>query len=141
ALRTPRPLALEVQVAAQDGGERIARATAQVLGPAVAAVAGCPEAIARVAADEVAAHVAGGQLLGIRPGDLAADPAVELECGDVPAAGAGARAAGADDATGARAVHEVQVVALDGRPAARPDGTATAAPTAAATAATGAPAG
>ena len=76
-----RPLALEVEVAAEDGAVRIARAAAEVLAPAVAVVAGAAQAIAGVAAAEVGAHVVDGELLGVRPRDLRADPGVEPTAG------------------------------------------------------------
>ena len=67
-----------------------------------------------------------GQQLGVRPGDLAADPAVDDQRCDVPASRAAARPAGGHPAAGPGAVHEPQVVALDGTPAAATDRTAAA---------------
>ena len=106
---------------AEHRGACAARPAADVLGPAVAGVAGPAEAIAGVAADEVAAVVADREPLGVRPADLRADPAVELERGDVPTAGAAAGAARGDPAAGPGAVHQPEVVGLDGRPAAATD--------------------
>ena len=70
-----RLLALEEEVRAEDGAVRVAGAAAEVLGPDVARVAGRAQPVAGVAADEVAALVADRELLGVRPGDLGADPA------------------------------------------------------------------
>src|SRR5688572_9077737 len=117
-------LTLEVQVATEDRALGIARAASEVLCPAVARVAGPAQAVAGVAADEVAAVAPDREPLGIRASDLAADPGIELEGGDVPTAGAAAAAAGSDPATCPRAVHQAHVVTLHGRPAPAAGGTA-----------------
>src|SRR5258705_1035462 len=74
-----RLLALEEEVRTEHGGIRVARSTAEVLRPPVARVARPPEAIAWVAADEVAALVADRQPLGVGPAELRADTAASLE--------------------------------------------------------------
>src|SRR5829696_2263917 len=113
-----RLLGLEEQVRAQDGGRCPAGATADVLRPPVAREAGPPEAVVGAAADEVAALVAGRQELGVGPGHLAADPGAQAQRGDVASAGRGAGAARGDPAARPGAVHEPQVVPLDGLPVA-----------------------
>src|SRR5215213_7537033 len=61
-----RLLALEEEVRTEHGGIRIARPTAEILGPDIARVAGGAESIAGVAADEVAALVVHREALRVR---------------------------------------------------------------------------
>src|SRR5688572_29367092 len=117
-------LTLEVQVAAEDRALGIARAASEVLRPAVARVAGAAQAVAGVAADEVAAVAPDREPLGVRPGDLAADAGIELEGGHISATGTAAIATGGDPAARPGAVHQAHVVALDRGPAAAAGGAA-----------------
>src|SRR6185295_7487750 len=111
---------------AEHGAVRVPRSAAEVLAPAIARVAGTAQAIARIAATEVRAHVVHGELLRVRARDPRTDPGVEAECRDAAAAGATAIATGGDPAAGPGAVHQAKVVALDGPPAAATDRAATA---------------
>src|SRR6516164_7423392 len=97
---------------------RVAGAAADVLRPPIARVARAPEAIARVAADEVAAVTVDGEQPRVRPADLRADPGIELERGDIPSARAAASAGRRHPSPGAGAVHQPEVVGLDLGPAA-----------------------
>src|SRR4029453_1494017 len=106
----------------EHGGHRVAGPAAEVLRPAIARVARPPEAVAGVAAHEVAAIAADGETLGVRPADVRADPLVEPERGNSPAARAVAVAGRGHPAAGSRAVHEAEVVGLDRGPAATADG-------------------
>src|SRR3990172_12295132 len=128
-----RLLALEEEVRPQHGGVRVPAPAAQVLCPDVARVARCAKAVAGGAAGEVAADVVDGQLLGVGPRDAGRDPGVLPQGGDVPATGAVGAAARGHQAARPGAVHEAQLVALDGGPGADTD--APAAPTAATAAA------
>src|SRR5204862_1024246 len=118
------PLALEIEMRAEDRGIRVARPTAEILGPPVAGVARGPKAVARIAADEVAAQVVDRELPRVRPRDVRRDAGRELERSHAPAAGAAAGAGRGDPAASPRAVHELQVVGLDGSPRSAAHGTA-----------------
>src|SRR4051794_8585401 len=116
-----RLLALVEQVRRENGGFGATAAAADILGPRVVVVSGAAEAIARAAADEMAAIGADREPLGVRPRDLRADTGIELERCDVASARAAAGTRRGDPATGPGAVHESEVVGFDRSPAAAAD--------------------
>src|SRR3990172_7360339 len=115
-----RHLALEEEVRAEHRTVRVARAAAEVLGPAVAAVTAAVEPVAGITVGIVAADAARGEELRIRPRHPRRYAGAQRERRHIVAVPAAAVADAAPvrlhPAAGTRAVEEAEVVLLHAQP-------------------------